>query len=406
VKLLSMRRAGLLALVLVACGNSKESAPTPAPEKVDEAKPVEAKPVETKPEAKAEPKAEAKPEEKAEAKADVKPEEKAEDKAKAEAPKEDAKKAAAAPAGKSVVPNPASGILGKGQADKIVKAGARPVVHLLDAGAEPRAAVSYALTKGAAKPFKMGMQLEMAIKSGGFTLPRTKVPRMGMLFELTVDDKQGSDWPVAGKLAKITVEPKGDVEEQIAKGLREQLDPMSGFAMNYFVDAKGRIRDVKLSWPEKMPPQAQQMMGGLSQSIESMMAPLPEEEIGTGAQWEVVGRLASAGADLLQVSTFKLKARKGDVLELDISVRQLAANEKVTPPGMPAGAAAKLISFKAGGTGTSVVDTTDIAPVGGSMTIKNAMAIEVSMDVPGQGSGADQTTVDTTVTVTYERPKS
>jgi hypothetical protein len=395
-----MRRAGLLALLLVACSN-KESAPVPAPEKSDEAKPTA---VETK--------SEAKPEAKPEEKAAPKPEEKADDKAKtaesakaapAEAPKDAAKNESAALTGKSSAPNPPNGILKKAEADKLVKVGGRPVVHLLAAGAEPRAAVAYAFAKGTGKPLRIAMDLEMSMKAGGMTLPPTKIPRMAMLFDLAAGDRQGGDWPIEGKLKTVTVEPKGTAEEQLAEALRPQLGMMSGFGMNYFVDAKGRVHDVKMTWPETMPAQAQQMMAGLGQSLESMTAPLPDEAIGTGAEWEVFGRLAANGADILQVSTFKLKERKGDVITLDVAVRQLAANSDVRPPGMPAGASARLLSFNAQGSGTSVLDTKDAAPVGGKMTTKSAMSVEIKLDVGGKPE-SQKTAIDTKVTVAYQRP--
>ncbi|TKD05272.1 hypothetical protein E8A74_20950 [Polyangium fumosum] len=411
--LLGLPLAGLLAFSLLAC-ESKDTAPVPAPEKVDEAK---AKADAPKPEAKAEPKAEAeaKPEEapkpEAEAKAEApKDEPKADEKAKSE-PKEEAKaaapkgdtKPAADVAAKTSVPDAPNGILPKGVADKLVPTGGRPVVRLLVAGGEPRTAASYALVKGTSKPLRMGMALEMAMSAAGMNLPPTKMPRMVMTFDFSTGDKKGNDWPIEGTLKDVAVESQGAGQDKIAEALRPQLEPIKGLGMRYFVDEKGRVHDVTMSMPKAVPQAAQQMMTGMTQSIESMMAPLPDEPVGAGAKWEVLGRLTANGADLLQVSTFTLKERKGDVLTLDVAVKQLAAKDTVTPPGMPPGASARLVAFKSQGSGTSVLDTTDVAPTGGSMTVKSAMTLEVQISAGGK-TEKQNTSVDTSVTVSYSRP--
>lgn len=298
---------------------------------------------------------------------------------------------------------PKTGILAKGEADKYVKSGAKPVVRLLDAGAEPRSAASYAIAKGAVKPLQMDMDLEMAMEAAGMKLPATKMPTMVLLFNFTTGDRAGAEWPIDGKLSKISVTARGETQDQIAAGLRPQLQQLEGLGMNYFVDEKGRIRDVKVTLPPALPPMAGQMMSGMTQSVESMTSPLPNEAIGIGAKWEVLSRIVANGADLLQVSTFTLEKRNGDVLSLNADVRQFAAKEAVNPPGMPKGATARLLSYKCQGGGKPVFDLTDVAPTNGSMSIQSSMSIELKMDVEGQ-SEKQTTSVDTKMTASYSRP--
>ncbi len=394
--------SGLFVLSMVACGN-KDAPPAPAPDKTPEAK--LAAPVD-----KAEPKAEDK---KAEAPAADKPAdpaaladkqpEKGEsaDKAPAQA------KTPAASGGKTAaLPDAPNGILPKGAADKILKLGAKPVVRLLEAGEEPRATVSYALKKGPSKPFTMGMDMAMSMKAGGMNLPATSLPRMVMLFDLTAGDRTAAgDWLVDGKLQRVDVEAKGATQEKLAGALRPTLDGMKGLAMTYYVNEKGHVHDVKTTLPPTMPAQAAQLMSGMNQSIESMMAPLPDEPVGKGAKWEVIGRIAANGADLIQVSTFTLKDRKDSLLNLDVGVKQLAAKDEVNAPGMPPGATARIKSFQSSGAGSSSLDTTDVAPKGGTMNMKSAMSLEVKMPAgAGAPAQAQDTSVETTVGITFARP--
>jgi hypothetical protein len=402
----SLRRlslSGLFVLSIVACGN-KESPPAPAPDKTPEAK--LAPPVD-----RAEPQDDAK---KAEAPgadkpadppalADKQPEKgdgAGADKAPAQA------KAPAASGKTTTLPDAPNGILPKGAADKILKVGGKPIVRLIDAGGEPRATVSYALKKGPSKPFSMGMDMAMSMKAGGMNLPATALPRMVMLFDFSAGDRTAAgDWLVDGKLQRVDVEAKGAEQQKLAGALRPTLDGMKGLAMTYYVDEKGRVHDVKTTLPPTMPAQAAQLMSGMNQSIESMMAPLPDEPVGNGAKWEVIGRIAANGADLLQVSTFTLKDRKDALLTLDVGVKQLAAKDEVNAPGMPPGATARIKSFQSSGTGSSSLDTTDVAPKSGSLNMKSAMSLEVK--VPGGAGAAAQaqdTSIETTVGMTFARP--
>jgi hypothetical protein len=234
-------------------------------------------------------------------------------------------------------------------------------------------------------------------------LPATKMPRMVLIFNFSTGARSGTEWPIDGKLSKVSVESKGAAQEQIASALRPQLGALEGIGMNYFVDEKGRIRDVKVTLPPSLPPMAGQMMSGMTQSVESMTSPLPDESIGVGAKWEVLSRIVANGADLLQVTTFTLEKRDGKILALDAVVRQFAAKDTVNPPGLPEGATARLLSYKCQGGGKPVFDMSDVAPTGGSMSINSSMSIELKMDVEGK-SEKQTTSVDTKMTALYSRP--
>jgi hypothetical protein len=229
------------------------------------------------------------------------------------------------------------------------------------------------------------------------------MPRMNLIFNFSTGDRAETEWPIQGKLSKITVEAREPAQDQIAAALRPQLGSLEGIGMNYFVDDKGRIRDVQVTLPESLPPAAGPMMSGMTQSIESMTSPLPDEPIGIGAKWEVLSRIVANGADLLQVSIMTMEKRDGKVLSLDAAVQQFAAKNAVNPPGMPPGASARLLSYKCQGGGKPVFDTTDVAPIGGSMSVNSAMEIELTMDVDGK-TEKQATSVNTNMTASYSRP--
>jgi hypothetical protein len=165
---------------------------------------------------------------------------------------------------------------------------------------------------------------------------------------------------------------------------------MKGLGMGYWISPKGHVRDVKLDVPKSFPAAAEQMLQGMNQSFESMVAPLPNEPVGVGARWQVVSRMASAGADMLQSAMYTLKARDGGKATLEVTLVQLAASDSIKAPGMPPGVTAQVKAFSSGGSGTSQLDTKNVAPDTGSMMLKTAMDIAVK----GGGQG-DESSVET-----------
>lgn len=312
-------------------------------------------------------------------------------------------KGGAAAAGGTSAPKTANGILGPGAADKILKAGSRPLVKLIAPGAEPREVLTYALDKGLKQSLGMGMDMVMSLKMGHSAMPPMTIPRMVMNLDMTVGDKDASgDWKIDAALLRVGLEPKGPQQQQMADQMQPHVDGMKGLTMTYFVTPKGHVHDVKINVPPSFPAQAQQMLTGMNQSFESMVAPLPNEPVGIGGKWEVTTRVVSSGADLLQFAVYTLKEKAGSKATLDVTVTQVAASEKITAPGMPAGATAKLKRFSSGGSGTNKLDVKSATPEGGRMTVKTGMDLEVSLGA----SGAESTSVETTLGVEFTRPKS
>lgn len=300
------------------------------------------------------------------------------------------------------IPRPTNGVLPPGAADKVLPTGAPPIVRVLEQGAEPRSDLSYVLTKGTSQKMAMAMDMAVGVKTHGQAMPQTPMPRMTMTFDTSVADKNaGGDFKIDSRLTATSVDPNGGQQEQMAKALRPQIDAMKGLGMIYWVTPKGHVHDVKLDVPPSVPAAAQQIMNGMSQSFESMVTPLPSDPVGVGAKWQVVSRISTGGADILQSAIYTLKSRSGPKATLEVTILQLAANDTIHTAQMPAGMSAKVRTFTSGGNGTTQVDTKSVTPEGGTMTLKTTMDIAVQ----GAGAGAgDESTVETTTSVQVTRP--
>ncbi len=274
------------------------------------------------------------------------------------------------------------------------------MVKLIEPGKAPQADLSYAFTKGRQA---MGVRLDMSmgLSVGGKAIPASPVPQMVMIMDLGVGDREAGDWKVDGSVQSISVAPKGAAQEQIASALKPQVDSLKGLSMSHFVSPKGHVHGLTMKMPPGLPPGAEQMMSGMSQSFESAVAPLPAEPVGPGARWQVVTRVQNAGVDILQFATYTLKSREGAKITLEMSIDQLASGGSIKAPGMPPGVTANLRAFKSGGGGTTQVDLGSVAPEKGRLDVKTSLDIDVSA---GPGGAAEKSHVDMTMAAEMFRP--
>jgi hypothetical protein len=174
-----------------------------------------------------------------------------------------------------------------------------------------------------------------------------------------------------------------------------QLAAMKGLKIKSIVDPKGRARDVVVEVPKDTPAEAQQMVEQMKQSMEQMVAPLPDGDVGVGAQWQVISRVAT-GADILQWTTYTLVKRDGSKIELDGDVHQVAANAALSGAGLPPGVTADIQSFRSSGKGKTMLDLTTLAPILGTGDVTSSLSVAA-------GSKAMQ--VDTSVKITFAGKK-
>jgi hypothetical protein len=317
---------------------------------------------------------------------------------------------ASAAADASAQPNPKTGILGKGVADKILKLGSSQSVKLLEPGEEPREALSYALTKGMKQPLKMSLDISTSMKSAERSLPTTTLPRMSVVLDLSAGESDAAgDWKIDANLGGLELEPKGAAQEAMAAQMRPNLAGSKGVSLSYWVSPHGAVRDVKVNLTGDTPAGAKEALASVNQSFESMVAPLPREKVGVGAKWEVVTRMLSSGADILQYATYTLKSREGTKAALDVSIKQLAATAAVKMPGLPAGFSTRMRSFKSGGTGAMSIDTKQMAPDSGRLALKMVLDLQITQPraaaaggLPGEDS--QTATTENSMTVSFSRP--
>ncbi|HEY4116738.1 MAG TPA: hypothetical protein VGM56_02730 [Byssovorax sp.] len=301
----------------------------------------------------------------------------------------------------AIAPEAPSGVMRPGAADKLLKPGGDPIVKLLDAGEEPRSKLAYALEKGSAQDLDIAQETTAGMQVGVEKMPPTKAPRMSMRLKLDVRDKnEAGEAEVLAKLVKVSLETQGPADEAAAKQMKPLIDAMTGISWSYWMSSHGRVRDMKME-DARYKDAGTELLGLLTQSFESMAVLLPEEPVGLGAKWQVVTRVQSMGADILQLETFTLKKREATRASLDVSLTQIAASDSVHPPNMQPGAAAKVVAFKSSANGHTEFAAKRVGPNDASLRSRTLLEMSVK-----EAKGAAQNLrLETSLTVHYGNAK-
>lgn len=308
----------------------------------------------------------------------------------------------ATPGAAGQLPKGEKGILAPGVADKLLPVGGKPIVTVVEKGGEPREALAYDLAKDQKESFGIGMDMTMKMEMGGKATPAISMPRMNMLMDLAVKDKNAEkDVFIDGIMSGVSVDAgTDDMQKQLSESLKKELAGLKGLKMSYWVSPNGEVRDAKLDIPPNAPPTAQQMMQGMMQSMDSMVAPLPKEEVGVGAKWAALTRVSSNGADFLQMARYTLKQRDGEKLTIDIEIEQAAAKGSIDAPGLPPGVKTKLTSIDSAGKGSMLIDLKKITPV----TSQMKMTMKMALNVEAQGK-QENMAMEMGMAVEFTHPK-
>lgn len=310
--------------------------------------------------------------------------------------------ASAAPAAKGFAfPAPKSGILTPAEADKLAAAGSKPRVRVLDAGKEPLAEIVYKATKGEVVPMRLDLTQKVAISAQGQAAPAVLSPPQSLDIDVKTEDASDTSALVAMLLQGISLKPIDGLDPEALGQIGKQLQGLKGYTLRQRIGAHGEPSESKVEMPPSAPQGAEQLLTSMTSVLRMMVPRVPDDAVGIGAKWQVLSREDHAGASVVQLTEYTLKARSDESVTVDFRARQLAANDNIKlPTGAPPGVTTKLTKFSTTTTGSLVVDTKQMAPRSGKATQDSKLALDVS--APG-APGKMKTDADMKMTVVFAR---
>lgn len=239
-----------------------------------------------------------------------------------------------------------------------------PVVHLLDAGSEPREALRFAPVPQLTQAMLLTHRatLDVRITPGAETPRVVRGPQHQT--QLTVRLVDVADARLTSEWTTSRIALLGDDANQtrLLKPLEDAWRAMEGARTRIVTDRRGQVLEAEFSYPETIPPELRFEIQGFEDAVRELAIPLPAEPIGIGAKWRVSKAASLGGVVVEKVSTYVLVGRVGSRLELRVSSDGSAAPQVVAFPGLPPGAQVTLEWLDLRGEGKTYLDLTGAVP--------------------------------------------
>jgi hypothetical protein len=254
---------------------------------------------------------------------------------------------------------------------------AGPTIEVIDSGSGPKQVLSFAPVTGATQTAEMRMKMGMKMSMAGSQMPEQDLPAMIMTMMSTVEKVESNgDIHYSFTVSDAGVDAGGN--PMVVDAMKEQIQGIVGLKGTSIVDAQGIPKDVKYDLPADADASLKETYAQMSDSLDQMGAPLPKSAVGVGAKWRVVQKVEQRGMSIDQIVNYELKELKGSNVKVSISLEQTAPAQDVNAPGMPPGAAAKLLSLKSNGTGILDIDLTQMFPLQSNLDLSSAMQMQIS----------------------------
>lgn len=241
------------------------------------------------------------------------------------------------------------------------QAPARSVVTLIDAGSEPRQQLVYATPFGAREAVMLTMRGTTRLGMAGFGAQTTVLPGTRILVEVgPIADAGAERLMVPFRFTSAEALPADGLSaEAIARAQRE-LQPLVGLEGFQLIDRQGVGTGVDLVIPPGTSPALAEQLQQLRRGLRDMFAPFPSEPVGLGASWQLRTPVVSHGANAEQVTTYRLRARSGDEIGLDVEITQTAPAQALPDP--QPGVRARLERLSTTGSGTMELKLSHLVP--------------------------------------------
>jgi hypothetical protein len=234
---------------------------------------------------------------------------------------------------------------------------------LLDPGKPPRRKLRYDWRPTQGEALSMDLRTSASTEDGTSKQPEIALPPVHLV--IAIDPREVSpagDLTYAWHVTSTAVRSDAQTPSQVADGMRAEVAAIEHLSGTATVSSRGLSSRVSI---DPLPPSdggaTGQMIEQVQQTLRDVAAPFPEEEVGRGARWEKLSRLASRDARVSQTETFTLTGLTSRGGALDDLLAQTAPPQPLLSPG-DGGSQARIESMRASGDGKAKFDLGRLVP--------------------------------------------
>lgn len=159
--------------------------------------------------------------------------------------------------------------------------------------------------------------------------------------------------------------------------VRTSLAQIKGLGGRFTLSSTGAVLSSRFQIPSTVNSTARSLLQQLSGQSSQLSVPLPTQAVGIGARWRGTTQLVAGGIKLQQTYVYTLRSRDGTQLTLDVSYTQTATPQHLPSTGLPSGETVNVTSYHVAGTGTTVLDLAQVAPVSGHVAAQGLQVLRV-----------------------------
>jgi hypothetical protein len=163
--------------------------------------------------------------------------------------------------------------------------------------------------------------------------------------------------------SSIELVDDGSLDANAFQGLAQQLAVLNGISGTFTVTPRNVSQGGSLQLPAGASGPAQQVFDQASDQLADFAVPFPRQAVGVGARWRVTTARDVSGISVRQQTEYRLRARDGNTIALEVQIEQRAAAQRVEAPNLRPGATVDLTVLRTTGNGTTTVNLTDTLPM-------------------------------------------
>ena len=231
-------------------------------------------------------------------------------------------------------------------------AGSSGTLELLSEGSEPRHQLKYQQTAGTKQKMEMSMDITMDVPMMGKMVMPTMIMRADVeVLSVASDGKITNKMTFTG----VDVKESKDAMPGIADAMKEPLAKVKGTSTTMVIEPSGKVVSMEVDAPND--PMLEQTMSQTKQSLDQMVAQLPEKPVGKGAKWRVKQTVDQGGMKIDQDIVFEVVAVTEKTAKLKGVLSLSAPKQNMDQQGMT------VTLEKLDGNGTTDLDIDFTKPV-------------------------------------------
>lgn len=204
------------------------------------------------------------------------------------------------------------------------------VLTVIDAGAEPRRALRYALPEGATSRLHMTQEVATTMRVGGRVLGSpTSFP---IVSDMTLGPaRQGREgvFVVPFVIDSFALGRSDAIPEAARARMAALLRSMEGIRGQSEISAQGQTLSSTLELPPDLPPNLRDMMNGMREAFVKAAVPFPTEAVGVGARWRTQKHVVQNGIAMDVSASYTLTALDEDGGTFDAQVSGSAPRQEL-----------------------------------------------------------------------------